>query len=464
MRRSILALRTAVGLAAATLLVAATVAQADGGPRTIVVRPAPRHYWQRYHFGPAPGRFGSPVYTLGAPRFAPAPPPYFASPYAYPVGFGYGAPLYYANPYVNSVAAYWPTLDINANPVLQGTLVENQLRWGMPLPPAMPSMRTQMRVRPSSPEQKAKSIHAQAQGDVWMHKLKFLNAYERYKYAISAAGDRPEPYFRLGFALTSMASFDSAVKSFKQGLELDPQWPVHGDRLETIYGDDNRLTVLTVLERVGGWVREDIRDPDRLFLMGVMLHFDGDTRASEFFEAAYRLAGYGDHLLAFLQPPDGNNAQAAGPQPPGFSSGIAPPPAPMEPQVPLGPHSPPIQNPFGQNGNSPALSPRPPVAPPDANAPRRSLFQRSPNAPPRRGIPNIPAPPTQPAPGNSMPQAPQNATPSDRPPTQPALPVPPLPVPEDSAPESDATPPSNPSDGPALIAPTSGGRSTQESR
>ena len=62
-------------------------------------------------------------------------------------------------------------------------------------------------------------------GDVYLHRLKFLNAYERYKVAVNAANDRPEPYFRLGYALAAVGSFDSAVKYIKQGLDLDPPGP-----------------------------------------------------------------------------------------------------------------------------------------------------------------------------------------------------------------------------------------------
>ena len=117
----------------------------------------------------------------------------------------------------------------------------------------------------------------------------------------------------MGFALAAVGSFDSAVKYIKDGLDLDPQWPSHGDRLESIFGEDNRLMIL-LTERIAMWVREDIRDPDRLFLMGVWLHFDGDNRATPFFETAYRLAGYGDHLLAFLLPGNGAGGQPfAGP-------------------------------------------------------------------------------------------------------------------------------------------------------
>ena len=310
MRRSCLAIYLAVCLATAALTDFTATARADRprprafGP-VVVVAPAPAVYYRRYA-GPPTGRYGNPYYGL-TNRSMFGPGPYYTGygtrggGYVYPPGF-IGEPRSIYSP---QGGRDW---DPYSNPLLQASMLENQLRWGNALPPAVPEARTRRHVRPSTPEQQVKSLHAQAQGDVWMKRLRFLNAYERYKVAQSAASDRPEPYFRLGFSLAAVGSFDSAVKYIKQGLDLDSQWPAHGDHLDILFGEDNRLSVLSLIERVGGWVREDIRDPDRLFLMGVILHFDGDNRASEFFEAAYRLSGYGDHLLAFLHPGSGPGA------------------------------------------------------------------------------------------------------------------------------------------------------------
>jgi hypothetical protein len=298
-----------------------------------------------------------------------------------------------------------------------------------------------------------------------MKKLRFLNAYERYKVAQSAASDRPDPYFRLGFSLAAVSNFDSAIKYIKQGLDLDPEWPVHGDKLDALFGEDNRLSVLTLIERIGGWVHEDIRDPDRLFLMGVVLHFDGDTRASEFFEAAYRLAGSGDHLLAFLHPsgaPGANAPTMTGPGVPygqGMAGGI-PAPQPQEPQE--GPPqmvAPPNFAPGQQQGMFSPPNPGPP----------RGLYER-PQGPrqamPRNSQPMNPSPamPQQGSPPPGLPTLakppqgpPQQATPPQKPqPTLPPLPVPPLPAPEEPGEGPQTSNPSAPLNGPALGPPISG--------
>jgi hypothetical protein len=398
------------------------------------------------------------------------PPPPIGGGYGYGAVYGNGnyppayAP-YFGNPYGAYRRPSSDYFDPYSNPALQESMLENQLRWGQNLPPNGVPQRMHVRVRPSTPEQQAKSIHAQAQGDVYMHRLKFLNAYERYKVAVNASNDRPEPYFRLGYALAAVGSFDSAVKYIRQGLDLDPHWPAHGERLEAIFGDDNRLAILSMIERVTGWVRDDIRDPDRLFLVGVLLHFNGDNRAGQFFEAAYRLAGGVDHLLAFLQPQPENKENATGPAQPGDPRGPdnngPPPPAPVEPPLTLDQIPGAALGPPDANGQGPALSPRPPVpqGPPARVAPPRSAWPRtapSPNPTTTNPVPPLPAP-ASPAPVEP-PVRSNDGPPSGAPPRGPApptsvLPVPPLPAPA----EPEANPQSNtqpPTGGPELT-PTS---------
>jgi hypothetical protein len=468
----------AAGLALVAVFVGVSRAQADGRPRYYPARPAPfrqpgPHYAQRY-FGPTTA-FGSTSYAL-ANRPLYYPPPYGAYGYAPYGAYGYGSvvgyaypPPYYGGPYaayrVPNPLYYEPY----TNPVLQETMLENQLRWGPNLAPSITPLRARVRLRPSTPEQKVKSIHAQAQGDVWMRRLKFLNAYERYKYAISVANDRPESYFRIGYALAAVGSFDSAVKYIKQGLDLDPQWPSHGERLEAIFGDDNRLAILTMTERVTGWVREDIRDPDRLFLVGVLLHFNGDSRANQFFEAAYRLAGSGDHLLAFLQPtPEIKDGSSVSPQPglptdssnAGPSNGTAPPPAPMEPPLTLDAIPGAALNANGPSAPGPALTPRPidPRAPAQNNtAPSYSRPNNPvPNPAALRGpLPQSPPPRVSPPPPTEVvPQRPATPAPA------PSLPLPPLPAPMESGPGPQSNSQS-PTGGPALIPPAGGSATVQ---
>jgi hypothetical protein len=158
-------------------------------------------------------------------------------------------------------------------------------------------------IKPTNLEAKRKSIRYQAQGDEYFTKQAYLQALARYKQAASAAGDRPEPRFRMGLALAAMGHFDQAVDEIKRGLRIGPNWAEEGERLADLYGPDNDIARNGLLLNVAGWVREDIRDPERLFLMGVLLYFNEDTdKAKPFFETASQLAGAPDHVRAFLAP------------------------------------------------------------------------------------------------------------------------------------------------------------------
>lgn len=195
---------------------------------------------------------------------------------------------------------------------------DNLERWGTDLPPAKPNP-ISLPVPPSSPEAKLRSLQAQLQGDEHLRHQQWLSAYVDYKRAVQAAGDNAQAHFRLGLTLTIIQHYETAVRSLKRSLALDPSLPRTGPSLETLLGADSHIARNTTLQNLMEYVRQDVRDPDRLFLWGVWLHYDQDERAREVFETGYRLAGGGQHFLAFLKPqqPDRQppeNAPAAAPQ------------------------------------------------------------------------------------------------------------------------------------------------------
>jgi hypothetical protein len=103
--------------------------------------------------------------------------------------------------------------------------------------------------------------------------------------------------------LVAMGRYSHAVSKLKRGLQVDPKAAQTGQTLDEIYGVENVEQKVDYLQRVADWTNAEVRDPDRLFLMGVMLHFDEDSRAGEFINAAWKLAGRGQHIQAFLQSP-----------------------------------------------------------------------------------------------------------------------------------------------------------------
>jgi hypothetical protein len=105
----------------------------------------------------------------------------------------------------------------------------------------------------------------------------------------------------MALALAATTNYASSVEEIKRARRIDPSWPQTGPKLDELFGADNILSQNAVLHKTAAWVREDIRDPDRLFLMGVLLHFSGDPDKSRtFFEAASALAPFPIYAQAFL--------------------------------------------------------------------------------------------------------------------------------------------------------------------
>jgi len=294
-----------------------------------------------------------------------APPVAVAVPYA-PVYYGGGGwPLQYgyANPwpavvepalglgfYSPGVSGYFgiygtpgvyvPTPDHQlANPQamaapLQDAWRDNAERWGQNLPPAKPNPVTRP-VAPSSTTAKLRSLEAQQRGDAHLRDQQWMLAYQDYKKAVDYAEDLPETHWRLGLVLLMLQRYDSAAVSLKRAVYLDPHFPQLAPPLTEVFGADSTLARTSLAHKLAEYVRQDIRDPDRLFLLGAMLYFERDTRAAEVLETGLRLAGQGQHFEAFLQaapaspaavPPADNRPPAVAPGPGG---GLPLPPAPL---------------------------------------------------------------------------------------------------------------------------------------
>jgi tetratricopeptide (TPR) repeat protein len=306
--------------------------------------------WHGYRGGYAPPGYGSVNVRV-------SPFPGFAFGFGPGYGYGYGGyPPYVGNYYLPAVPAepvpyygpnyYSPNYYQNPydNPVIQDGLRENADRWGQPVQPA-PLVKAPREVAPSSPEAVARSVRKQEFGDTWLKKIDYVNAMTNYRSAVLIAPERAEPKFRLAFVLAAMGQHAEAVEEFKRGLEIDPSWPSNSPTFEQLIGPENLLEKSNIQHRAAEWVRRDVRDPNRLFLMGVLLHFDRNAQANVFFETAYRLAGQGDHLVAFLRPvaADGRAAAQPAPQKPQAAApreqGNFPPPPPL-PAPELGPAQP----------------------------------------------------------------------------------------------------------------------------
>jgi hypothetical protein len=299
-----------------------------------------RGHRQHYHDG---GVYQTPVYQT----------PVYQTPV-------FQTPVYQTPVYVNTGPAYWAPLApvvvapvISVMPVVQPTLPD----------PAEDSSKRP--VKPSTPAARLRSLEHQANGDEQLRKQLWAQAYMRYRSAIEAAGDRGEAQFRQGFTHTVMQHYAPAIREFKRGLYLDRDLPLNGIRLAMLFGPGSEALRTSVLHKVADWVKEDSKDADRLFLLGLLLHYEDDPRSREVLKAAQRVSTDStDHIVALLaaqdqQPPPVGKPGLLLELPPLPDAGFQQAPAPQLPNPPL-PLLPPL-NPVAEPvpGGLPVLSNRP---------------------------------------------------------------------------------------------------------
>ncbi|MEW4526067.1 tetratricopeptide repeat protein [Maioricimonas sp. JC845] len=225
------------------------------------------------------------------------------------------------------------------SPALEDAARENDEAWGKPLDVTPPTPKQIL--PPSTDQAKLASIRKEHAGDLQLRQRNYASAVERYREAVRLAEDRPDARFRLAIAETSRGNYEESIRELKTLYRQHPDWVMQAPTLDTLYGEDGLLAKTLVQERVISWVKEDIRDPDRLFLMGVILYYDNQfDRAETVLEAAARMGGpkpYLRSLLATLveSSPPAIGAAGAGANPlvPGApgQGGAALPPAPNEP-------------------------------------------------------------------------------------------------------------------------------------
>lgn len=136
-------------------------------------------------------------------------------------------------------------------------------------------------------------------GDNHFAAQRYNDANQRYKNAAEVAPGLADSYFRQGFALMAMGRYEAAIKAFKRGLDLDPGWITLGFRIDTLYGE-NKMAKKSHLDALAKAASGEQLDPDMLFLLGVVLYFDGQTeRSAPFFQRANQLSN-SPYLTGFL--------------------------------------------------------------------------------------------------------------------------------------------------------------------
>ncbi len=170
---------------------------------------------------------------------------------------------------------------------------------GQPTPPKTP-MPAQAAPTPAAISERAKNLLEQ--GDKLFAAQRFHEAGQRYKSAIAAAPQHGGAYFRRAIALIATNRYDLAAPLARRGATLDPQFVRSGFRLNQLY-DGANLAKNAHLDALARTALEHDRDATNWFLVGMMLHFDGQgERAQSFFRKAMQLeTGDTTHITPFLR-------------------------------------------------------------------------------------------------------------------------------------------------------------------
>jgi tetratricopeptide (TPR) repeat protein len=145
------------------------------------------------------------------------------------------------------------------------------------------------RVRRTSVAAKMRSSKILDVGDALFHEQKYHEALQRYKSATAAAPDMIESWLRQGFALSATGRYELATRAFRRAAAIDPSALDAKFSLDDLYRD----AVEAKASHYDALARAALAEPERadlLYLLGMMLHFDGERdRAAAFFSAAKSL-------------------------------------------------------------------------------------------------------------------------------------------------------------------------------
>ena len=156
--------------------------------------------------------------------------------------------------------------------------------------------------RPADERELADALREERRGDEAFARTDYRTALKRYRRAVDLAPFRGDSLYRLAFAELALGNVAGATDDLRRAVELNPSLPTTGATLRELFGGGNGLARTSLMSAAAAHAREDVRDPDRLFLLAATMHANGDSRAREIFEAAWRLTGGRPHLRAYLDP------------------------------------------------------------------------------------------------------------------------------------------------------------------
>jgi Tetratricopeptide repeat len=185
---------------------------------------------------------------------------------------------------------------------LQNLSKENRNQWKELLENQTRSLGSQQsnRKRNSTTAQESRSFQYYSKGNLALKKKRYSEAIHHYSNAIYLTPNQSKPHLHIGLAYTGLRNYLKAIVHLKKAVILDPSIPSTGQDLIEIFGPENQSELFVIKQQVVKWADKNIQDPQRLFLLGFILHFSGSQKqAASLFEAAVILSGKAEHLIPF---------------------------------------------------------------------------------------------------------------------------------------------------------------------
>ena len=157
-------------------------------------------------------------------------------------------------------------------------------------------------VRYSNPDSRSKARTYMAQGDGLFRDQRYAAAAQQYRAAVSMAPDLAEANWRYAHTLVAMGEYDLAVNAVDRALAASSDTDRSGFNLDSLYGTVGTAKA-SHLEGLANVALQN-ESPNAYFLLGMTLHYSGESqRAEKFFARAGQIQGRDvSHIVAFLGP------------------------------------------------------------------------------------------------------------------------------------------------------------------
>jgi len=137
-------------------------------------------------------------------------------------------------------------------------------------------------------------------GDARFAELQYGEALDRYRRASRECPTLADAWFREGFALAAMGTYDEAAKSMRRGLDEKPGWADSNFRLDDIYGD-NAADKKKIVDNMVKAAEGEPTNGDLALLVGIHLYCDGKSdQAAPLFHRAAQIQGSDGSIKPFL--------------------------------------------------------------------------------------------------------------------------------------------------------------------